>query len=516
MHLTSALHRSLQQAPQRPMTIFGSRTRTVAESVDRIARLAGALRASGLAVGDRLGILSLNSDRYHELLAACAWSGVVAVPLNVRWTLAENAYAVGDAGIGTLVVDDTFAATGRELEARCPDLHTIVDAGEAGAGEADWLSYEVLVAGSEPLEDERRGDSDLYAIFYTGGTTGEPKGVMLSHANLMASATNTLATYPVFVPEGRLLHAAPMFHMADVAAWMIGNLLGSTHVIVPAFEPGAVVRAMVEHEVTDALLVPTMLQLLADHPSASDADLTGVKRIMYGASPMSEAVLERSTKLLPNASFSQAYGMTELAPVATLLRPADHHDPVRRRSAGRSTVGNEVRIVDPDDHELPRGEVGEIVVRGDQVMLGYWGKPEETATALRGGFMHTGDAGYMDEDGFVFVVDRIKDMIVTGGENVYSVEVEKALARHPAVASCAVIGIPSETYGEQVHAVVVLQPGAQVDQAELTSFCRELIGNYKVPRSVEFVDGLPISGAGKVLKRELRRTHWANHDKLIN
>lgn len=254
-----------------------------------------------------------------------------------------------------------------------------------------------------------------------------------------------------------------MFHMADVAAWMMGNLLGSTHVIVPAFEPGAVARAMAEHDVTDALLVPTMLRLLADSPAAREVDLSGVKGVMYGASPMSEAV-ERSTKLLPNASFAQAHGMTELAPVATLLRPDDHHDATRRRSAGRSTIGNEVRIVDLDDRELPRGEVGEIVVRGDQVMLGYWNKPEETAFALRGGFMQTGDAGYMDEDGFVFVVDRIKDMIVTGGENVYSVEVENALARHPAVASCAVIGIPSETYGEQVHAVVVLQPGAEVDE----------------------------------------------------
>ena len=342
MHLTSALHRSLQQAPQRPMTVFGSRTRTVAESVDRIARLAGALRASGLAVGDRLGILSLNSDRYHELLAACAWSGVVAVPLNVRWTLAENAYAVGDAGIGTLVVDDTFAATGRELEASCPDLHTIVDAGEAGAGEADWLSYEALIAESEPLEDERRGDSDLYAIFYTGGTTGEPKGVMLSHANLMASAANTLATYPVFVPEGRLLHAAPMFHMADVAAWMIGNLLGSTHVIVPAFEPGAVVRAMVEHEVTDALLVPTMLQLLADHPSASDADLTGVKRIMYGASPMSRgrarAVHQAAAQrvVLPGLRHDRAGARRHPAPAGRPPRPGAPPlgRPVHRRQRG--------------------------------------------------------------------------------------------------------------------------------------------------------------------------------------
>jgi acyl-CoA synthetase (AMP-forming)/AMP-acid ligase II len=498
------------------MTIFGSRTRTVAESVDRIARLAGALRAGGLAVGDRLGILSLNSDRYHELLAACAWSGVVAVPLNVRWTLAENAYAIADAGIGTLVVDDAFAATGRQLETRCPELRTVIDAGEQGAGQDGWLSYEALVDGAEPAEDERRGGDDLYAIFYTGGTTGEPKGVMLSHANLMASATNTLATYPVFMPEGRLLHAAPMFHMADVAAWMIGNLLGSTHVVVPAFEPNAVVRALIEHEVTDALLVPTMLQLLADHPAAQAADLSSVKGVMYGASPMSEAVLDRSTKLLPNASFAQAYGMTELAPVATLLRPVEHQDPVRRRSAGRATVGNEVRIVDPDDRELPRGEVGEIVVRGDQVMLGYWNKPEETAFALRGGFMHTGDAGYMDEDGYVFVVDRIKDMIVTGGENVYSVEVEKALAHHPAVASCAVIGIPSETYGEQVHAVVVLQPNARVDPTELTTFCRELIANYKIPRSIEFVEALPVSGAGKVLKRELRRTHWQDATRRVN
>src|SRR5947209_9613789 len=291
-----------------------------------------------------------------------------------------------------------------------------------------------------------------------------------------------LAVDDAMTEDGAYLHAAPMFHLADLAAWTSQVIRGGTHVMIPMFEPVAVLTALQEHSVTDVLLVPTMIQLLVDHPRIDEFDLASVRRILYGASPMSEGVLGRALKALPNAQFTQAYGMTELAPAATGLRPEDHEHPGRRRSAGRALPHNEVRVVGPDDVELPRGDVGEIVVRGGNVMLGYWNRPEETAQALRGGWMHTGAAGYMDDDGYVFLTDRVKDMIISGGENVYSVEVESVLAQHPAIATVAVIGVPDETWGERVHAVVVPAAGAAVTLDELRDFCADRIAGYKNPR----------------------------------
>lgn len=507
MRLTTALHRAVQQDPDRELTIYRDRVRTVAESVDQVARLAAALGDLGATPGERFAILSLNSDRYHEALLAAAWSGAVVVPLNIRWALPENAFALRDAGARVLLVDDAFAPMVPRLREECEALTAVVHIGDGPTPEG-CVGLEALLATQEPAADAGFGGQDLFGIFYTGGTTGAPKGVMLSHDNLMVNGLAALTTHRL-IGTGRLLHAAPMFHLADVAAWNFGQLVGTTHVIVPMFEPVSVCRAIEQHEVTDTLLVPTMIQMLADHPETADHDLSGVRRIMYGASPMSEAVLERAMKVFTGADFTQAYGMTELSPVATLLLPEEHHDPVLRRSAGRAIAELEVRIVDAFDVEVPRGQVGEVAVRGDSVMLGYWNRDDETAAALRGGWMHTGDGAYMDARGYVFIVDRVKDMIVTGGENVYSVEVENVVAQHPSVASCAVIGVPDDAFGERVHAVVVLQPGASLTAEELTDFCRPHIANYKLPRTTEVVDALPMSGAGKILKRELRSQHWS-------
>jgi acyl-CoA synthetase (AMP-forming)/AMP-acid ligase II len=253
-----------------------------------------------------------------------------------------------------------------------------------------------------------------------------------------------------------------------------------------------------------------------DHPRIDEFDLTSVRRVIYAASPMSKGVLDRAMKALPNAQFTQLYGMTELSPVATVLTPADHENPVRCRSAGRAAPHAEVRVVGPDDTALPRGQVGEIVVRGAHVMLGYWNRPAETAEALRGGWMHTGDGGYMDEAGYVYLADRIKDMIITGGENVYSIEVENVLCQHPAIATAAVIGVPDNTWGERVHAVVVPAAGQMVTLDELAAFCKEQIAGYKTPRSLELVEALPLSAAGKVLKRELRRPYWEGQERAVH
>jgi long-chain acyl-CoA synthetase len=274
-----------------------------------------------------------------------------------------------------------------------------------------------------------------------------------------------------------------------------------------------------EERVSASLLVPTMIQMLADHPDMARYQLGSLKTVIYGASPISEAVLDRAMKALPSAAFCQAYGMTELSPIATMLLP-QYHQPEHRalgkmRSAGTACTLAEVRIVDTEGKEVPLGTVGEVAVRGPGVMLGYWNKPAETAVAVRNGWMHTGDGGRMDEDGFVFIVDRIKDMIVTGGENVYSIEVENAVLKHEAVAMCAVIGIPDAEWGERVHAAVVLKSGAQTTVESIVAHCKTLIANYKCPRSVVFQEALPISGAGKILKNKLREPFWKDQQRSV-
>ncbi|MGY1714231.1 long-chain-fatty-acid--CoA ligase [Geodermatophilus sp. SYSU D01106] len=514
MYVTQGLHRHVQQRPDEVATVCAGRVRTHAESVDRIARLAAALQELGIGDGDRAAILSLNSDRYSEFLAATLWAGGVVVPVNFRWSVPEIAESLAEVGARVLVVDDALAGCVDGIRAACPGLEHVVHAGD-GPTPGGMLALEELVSAHEPVEDARRGADALASVFYTGGTTGRSKGVMLSHDNLLTSSMGYLAGVPT--PGDRVyLHAAPMFHLADFSAWVAGCVVGGTQVMIPAFDPVAVLSAVQEHRVTDVLLVPTMIQLTVDSPRVDEFDLTSLRRVLYGASPMSDALLGRAMKGFPNASFVQAYGMTELAPIATLLTPEDHQDAVHRRTVGRAAPCTEVRVVGPDDAELPRGEVGEIVVRGGNVMLGYWDRPEATAEALRGGWMHTGDAGWMDEQGYVSLTDRLKDMIISGGENVYSVEVESVLAQHPAVATCAVIGVPDETWGERVHAVVVPASGATVTLDELRDFCADRLAGYKTPRSMEVVEALPLSAAGKVLKRELRAPYWAGQERAVH
>lgn len=502
MYLTQPLHRSVQQFPERIATICGPRQFTYRQTLERVNRLASALRHCGVATEDRVAVMALNSDRYYQLLHATAWADAITVPVNIRWSVPEIAYSLNEAGVRHLVIDDAFAPLAQPLRQACPQLEVLIHCGDAPTPDG-MLSFESLIADAEPIADaHRRGDA-IAGIFYTGGTTGFPKGVMLSHRNLFVSATGCAAAR-AWTVGGRMLHAAPMFHLADLAAMIANSILSGTHVIIPAFEPVAALAAIAEHRVSDTLLVPTMIQMAVDHPRFGDFDVSSLTNVMYGASPISDSLLERARAAFPAAAFIQGYGMTELAPAATILTDEYHDDPVRRRSAGRAAPHALVKIVDLNGIEVPRGTVGEIVVSGDHVMLGYWNKPVETAAALRDGWMHTGDGGYMDEDGFVFIADRIKDMIITGGENVYSVEVENVIAKHPAVSQCAVIGVPDQHWGERVHAVVTLAEGESLSLEELREHTKQYIAGYKVPRSLEIIDEFPLSGAGKILKRELR------------
>ena len=463
MYLTQALHRAAQQHPDRVAVRFGDRQCSFGELIDRVARLAAALQALGMQRGDRVAMLSLNSDRYLEYQMAVPWGGGVLNPCNIRWSPAEILYSLNDSGSTILLVDASFAPLVEPFRREATSLREVVFCGD-GAAPAGMHAYEALLAEAAPVPDALRRGEDLAGIFYTGGTTGFPKGVMLSHTN-MCSSGMALRAEGLAGPDGIYLHCAPMFHLADMGLAMPHWIEGNAHSIIPVFNPEQVLDVIERDRVTHALLVPTMIQMLVDHPAMKKPrDLSSLRAIAYGASTIAEAVLERAMSALPGVEFAQAYGMTELSPLATLNPPWYHTREARHlgklRSAGRASHCTEVRIVDPQGKEVPRGTVGEVIVRGPNVMQGYWNQPGLTAAALRDGWMHTGDGAWMDDDGFIFIADRLKDMIITGGENVYSAEVENALAQHPAVLACAVIAVPSDEWGESVHAVVVRRPDA--------------------------------------------------------
>ncbi|WP_101675682.1 long-chain-fatty-acid--CoA ligase [Alloalcanivorax mobilis] len=510
MYLTQGLHRAVQQFPQRDAVICEGRRITYEKLAERCARLAGALEDLGARPGDRVAMLALNGSQHLEYFLGLWWGGLVANAVNTRWSAREMIYSINDSGARWLLVDDTFLPMVEELRAACPALERIVHVGELPTP-AGLLSYETWLAAARPVADGRFGGDHLAVILYTGGTTGFPKGVMLSHSNLWASAIGRLAeTDP---PERFVtLLTVPLFHTAGLGKVVSQLIVGGTAVVLPAFRVEAVLGSIAREGVTDAVLVPSMIQMLLDDPTFTDYDLSSLQTLTYGASPISQALLERAMAALPMTRFTQSYGMTEAAPVITVNPWRNHQGEALRnglvRSAGRAGWGLEVRIVDGQGTEVPRGTVGEVIARGDNIMQGYWNKPEATAEALRDGWLHTGDGGYMDEQGYIYIVDRLKDMIVSGGENVYCAEVENILARHPAVAACAVIGIPHPTWGESVHAVVVARAGMAVDEATLTGFCRAELAGYKCPRSVEFRQELPLSGPGKVLKHVLREPYW--------
>lgn len=503
MYLTQGLQRALQRHPHKlALRHLGSPTGgdsaalSFAQALDSVARQAAGLQARGVKPGDRVALLSPNHHRLVLQLWACWWLGAVACPLNLRWSVAELRHAVADCGATLLLADATLAGPAAELAERC----TVLDA-EAFATEA---------AGLAPRPDSRTGGDALAAILYTGGTTGRSKGVMLSHANLWC-ASMTRGAELNNAPDSVTLLVAPLFHVAGLGRLVGQSLVGGSCVTLPQFRAGTVLQAIEAHGISDIIVVPSMLQSLLDDPGFDAARLQSLNRIAFGAAPMPPDLLDRALAAWPKAEFFQAYGLTETAGAVCINLPPNHRPEARATgllaSVGRAGLGAEIRVVDEQGQDLPRGRVGEIIVRGPMVTRGYWGQPEASAQALRDGWLHTGDGGRMDEAGYLFIADRLKDMVITGGENVYPAEVEAALRSHAAVADAAVIGVPSRQWGEAVHAVIVLRPGMAPDEAlrqALVAACRERLAGYKCPRSLAFVAALPLSAAGKVLKTRLR------------
>lgn len=522
MLLTTGFRNAVRNRADTLAIVDGDVRFTYQEFGERVTRLAGNLQAMGVQKGDRIGILMLNSFRYLEIYYASFLLGAIAVPLNIRLSGAEISFMLNDAGTKALFFHREFIPVIASIRQDLPKVEHYILAEDAADIDADALLYEDLLSRRVGVEAElpQLVEDDVAAIMYTGGTTGLPKGVMLSHKNLAVNAYHVALTLGL-QPDDVYLHAAPMFHAADCASTFAITIIGGTHAHLRAFEPRLAMETIQRDGVTSTLLVPTMINMLVNHPEIGNYDLSSMRRMLYGASPIPVEVLKKAIKVL-GCQFFQAYGMTEASPCLTILR-SEHHvvdgdekDFRRLASCGHALFQVELKIADPQGNEVPAGQVGEVIARGPNIMQGYWNRPEETANALRDGWYWSGDMGVMDEDRFVYIVDRKKDMIVTGGENVYSVEVENAIYLHPAVLEAAVIGVPDETWGEAVTAVVVCKPGCELTAGELIVHCRSHLANFKTPKFVEFVDALPKSGAGKILKRSLRDQYWAGRERKVN
>jgi long-chain acyl-CoA synthetase len=484
-------------------------TWTWAEHLDRVARAAGMLRAMGLVPGDRFGILSRNTFRHCELLHAGYWAGLVPVPVNIRLAPPEIAHILADAGVKALAADEPFL----------PLLAH--DQMKPFAGNAFAVSsrrtdsalphYEVLLRASEPAPLHESNEEDDAILLYTGGTTGRSKGVRLTHRNVVANGLQCGATLH-FRAADMYLHVAPMFHSADLLGTGF-TLVGGSHAYLAQFSPKAMLEAVQAYGVTWTMLAPTMIILTLQQERLADYDLRSLRAFLYGSAPMAVEWVRRTLTAFPGVDVVQGYGLTETSPILTILSMADHERAVRDnnpellRSAGRPIVGVDMRIVGADGREAPLGSAGEVVVRAPNVTPGYLNLPQQNAEVFRGGWFHTGDVGMMDRDGYMYLLDRKKDMIITGGENVYSAEVEAAIYQHPAVSECAVVGVPDERYGEALFAAIVLAPGASAGAEEIIEHCRARIGGYKIPRQMAFLPQLPKSAMGKILKTEIRRIY---------
>ncbi len=485
-----------RRRPDFPITWYQGKERTLAE-MDRTSSdlAAGLVSELNVEPGDRVAILDKNSDDYIELLFALDKAGAVACPVNWRLTAAEVAAVVGDADPKALVVSDEMRRS------------------------ADQVSCRVLGFDELPREkggtDPRRDREDRVAWqLYTSGTTGVPKGAMLTNLNLLGLTGMLPMEIKGFDEYGRSLVAMPLYHIGG-SGWALAAMFGGcTAVITREFIPQDILRVIVEQKINTGFLVPAALLFLTSLPESKGADYSNLKNIAYGASPITPELLKRSIDTF-GCRFTQVYGLTETTGAVTFLQHEEHVGE-RFLSCGRSGFGHELKVVGPDDRELPYGQIGEIVYRGPGTMAGYWRKERDTASAIRDGWFHTGDAGTMDSEGFIYIKDRIKDMIISGGENIYPAEVEGVLAGNPKVADVAVIGVPDDTWGETVKAIVIPKPGSGLSAQELIEWSHSRLAGFKRPHSVDFVEAIPRNPSGKILKKDLRAPYWHGQERAVH
>ena len=507
--MSSALDRCRRLYGDRRAIVDSEGTWTWTEHLARIARVASVLKAHGVKPGERFGILSRNMFRHCELLHAGYWMGAVPVPVNIRLAAPEIAFILQDADVKALAVDEPFLPllAHEQIASFAKNAFAVAPKPLGGA----LPDYESLLKSAEPAPLVESKEDDDAILLYTGGTTGRSKGVRLTHRNVVSNGMQC-AMEMGFRGTDTYLHIAPMFHSADLLGTGF-TLLGGSHAYLPQFSPKNVLTAIQDLRVTATMLAPTMIIMTLQELKPSDFDLKSFRWFLYGSAPMAPEWIAKSIEAFPGVEVCQGYGLTETSPILTYLDFDEHkkalaaRDYSRLKAAGRPIAGVDMRILDDKGREVPLGQAGEVVVRAPNVTKGYLNLPDATKAAIRDGWFHTGDVGRMDEEGFMYLLDRKKDMIITGGENVYTVEVEQALYQHPAVAECAVVGLPDEKYGESLFAAIVMQPGKTLTKEQIIEHCRQRIGGYKVPRQMVFLPALPKSAMGKILKTEIRKEY---------
>lgn len=507
------------QAAQRPKAVaqvFEGRETTYAELDARASQVAQALIAADCKPDARIGFMGKGSDRYFEMLYGAFKAKAVVVGVNWRLAGPEIAYVLNDSRTEILFVGAEFYATIEKLLPECPTVRKVI---ALDGGHKEWPSFDEWRS-SAKAEDPMlpASDDDDVIQLYTSGTTGHPKGVQITNGNYISIFhQGTLAGWANWSEDDVVLVCMPLFHVAGVNIGVLGNLHGCKNIIIKDVDPQLILSLIGTEKLTIAFMVPAVILFLLQQPGIATTDVSCVRQVLYGASPIAEDVLRRAQDTFKAADFVQVYGLTETTGGATHL-PPDAHDPAKGklRSCGVPNPGMEVRVVDEAGKDVATGDVGEIVIRGGAVMKGYWNRPEATEDAIRDGWFYTGDAGFFDADGYLFIHDRVKDMIVSGGENIYPAEVENALFGHKAIADAAVIGVPDEKWGEAVKAIVVLKPGEQATAQEIIAFAKERIASFKVPKSVDFIDALPRNPSGKILRRELRAPYWEGRERMVN
>ena len=509
--VSNLLQRWATERPDDEALRFGDVRRTWAQLDERVRRLATALRAEGIGPGDRISVLDLNHPSCVELTLACARIGAANAVVNFRLAPPEILYVINDARASLLFVGPEFAGAAAQLQDRMETVRRVLHVG----GDAD--EYEAFLAAPEPdTEPYDAAPDDCFVQLYTSGTTGFPKGAMLTHAGMLAHAEHAATDFEL-TSDDVVQVAMPLFHVGGMCYAFIALGYGARIVMSRMPDPAALLDMVAAERITHTFWVPALMAAMTQVPDAAARDYSSMRAIAYGASPMPLPVLRASLELF-GPKLHQVYGMTEACGVVSSLGPADHADPAlahRLVSAGTPLTGVTIEVRDPaTGAPLGVDEPGEIWVRTDQLMSGYWQRPDATADAITpDGWLRSGDGGHIDADGYIYVTDRIKDMIVSGGENVYPAEIERVLAEHPSVADVAVIGVPDDRWGEVPKACVVAAAGATVDPEALLAYCREHLASFKVPKTVDVLDELPRNPTGKVLKKDLRKPYWDGRDR---